>query len=71
MLTSKTQTRFPGSVHRVEQLRRENVRTAVVTSSANAVAVLAGAGIGGLFDAIVDGHDVERLGIPGKPAPAA
>lgn len=60
---------FPGSIRWVEHLRQHGVRTAVVSSSANGTAVLAAAGIGGLFDVTVDGHDVQHLGLRGKPAP--
>ena len=45
------------------------VRTAVVSSSANARQVLRAAGIDDAFDAIVDGGEVARLGLRGKPAP--
>ena len=41
---------FPGSVQWVLHLRRNGVRTAVVSSSANAGDVLRAAGIAGLFD---------------------
>jgi hypothetical protein len=34
------------------------------------VAVLASAGLGGLFDAEVDGVEADRLGLAGKPDPA-
>ena len=60
---------FPGSVRWVEQLRDLGVRTAVVSASANSRAVLAAAGIDGMFDVKVDGRDVKRLGMRGKPAP--
>jgi alpha,alpha-trehalose phosphorylase len=60
---------FPGSVQWVLHLRRNGVRTAVVSSSANAGDVLRAAGIAGLFDLTVDGHDVATLGLRGKPAP--
>jgi beta-phosphoglucomutase-like phosphatase (HAD superfamily) len=60
---------FRGSVRWVEHLRRGGSLTAVVSSSANTAAVLTAAGIENLFDVIVDGHDVERLGLRGKPAP--
>ena len=42
---------FPGSVRWVRHLRETGVRTAVVSSSANADAVLYAAGISDLFDA--------------------
>ena len=60
---------FPGSVRWVRHLRETGVRTAVVSSSANADAVLYAAGISDLFDATVDGGDITRLGFAGKPAP--
>ena len=52
------------------RLRSVRVRTAVVSASRNMVAVLASAGLRGLFDAEVDGVEAERLGLPGKPDPA-
>ena len=60
---------FPGSVAWVLHLRRANVRTAVVSSSANAHDVLCAAGIATLFDLTVDGRDILELGLRGKPAP--
>jgi alpha,alpha-trehalose phosphorylase len=60
---------YAGSVLWLEQLRDDGVRTAVVTSSANSRAVLEAAGIGGFFDVTVDGTDIARLGLAGKPAP--
>jgi alpha,alpha-trehalose phosphorylase len=60
---------FPGSVRWVLQLRGDGVPTAVVSSSANCRAVLRAAGIDDLFDITVDGGDVARLGLRGKPAP--
>ena len=60
---------FPGSVRWVERLRGAGVSTAVVTSSANGDAVLRAAGISALFDLTVDGRDITRRGLRGKPAP--
>ena len=60
---------FAGSVALVEQLRARGVRTAVVSSSRNCLAVLKAAGIVDLFDARVDGVVAAELGLPGKPAP--
>jgi beta-phosphoglucomutase-like phosphatase (HAD superfamily) len=58
-----------GLVRWLEHLRRAGKRTAVVSSSCNGVGVLDGAGISALFDAHVDAHDIERLGLRGRPAP--
>jgi len=60
---------FPGSVALVRRLRRAGVRTAVVSSSANCDDVLRAAGIAELFELTVDGGDVARLGLRGKPSP--
>jgi alpha,alpha-trehalose phosphorylase len=60
---------YDGSVRWVTQLRARGVRTAVVSSSANCRAVLGAAGIAHLFELTVDGSDLERLGLRGKPAP--
>jgi alpha,alpha-trehalose phosphorylase len=60
---------FEGSVRWVRHLRQDGVRTAVVSSSANADAVLYAAGISDLFELTVDGSDISRLGFAGKPAP--
>ena len=60
---------YPGSVRWVHWLREAGVRTAVVSSSANCGAVLRAAGIEDLFEMTVDGGDVARLGLRGKPAP--
>jgi alpha,alpha-trehalose phosphorylase len=60
---------LPGSVALVRRLRRAGVRTAVVSSSANCDDVLRAAGIAELFELTVDGGDVARLGLRGKPSP--
>ena len=61
--------RYEAAVTLVEALRAHDVKTAVVSSSRNCATVLEAAGIAALFDARVDGMDIERLGLPGKPAP--
>jgi len=60
---------FPGTVRWLRALRDAGTRTAVVSSSTNAGAVLRAAGIHAHFDVIIDGREVERLGLSGKPAP--
>jgi beta-phosphoglucomutase family hydrolase len=61
---------FPSTVALLTRLRRGGVLTAVVSASRNASAVLAAAGVDGLFDVRVDGDEAARLGLPGKPDPA-
>jgi beta-phosphoglucomutase family hydrolase len=62
---------YPGSVRYVRAVRDAGLRRAIVTSSANCRDVLAGAGIGDLFEAHIDGLTVEREHLRGKPAPDA
>jgi beta-phosphoglucomutase family hydrolase len=62
-------TPYPGSVKYVNAVREAGLRTACVSSSANAGEVLEAAGIRDLFEKLVDGHVVEDQGLKGKPAP--
>jgi beta-phosphoglucomutase family hydrolase len=63
--------RYEAAITLVRALRAQEVRTAVVSASNNCAAVLEAAGIADLFDTRVDGIDVTRLGLKGKPAPDA
>ncbi|HWP35204.1 MAG TPA: beta-phosphoglucomutase family hydrolase [Thermodesulfobacteriota bacterium] len=60
---------YPDAVALVRRARAQGARTALVTSSKHATAVLAAAGLAGLFDAQVDGYALEALGLRGKPDP--
>jgi len=60
---------FEGSVSYVQAIRAAGLRTAVVSSSANTVEVLAAADITELFDVRIDGVVARERGLPGKPAP--
>ena len=60
---------FDGSVGFVRAVRAAGLRTAVVSSSANTVAVLRTVGIEDLFDTRVDGVVAAERHLPGKPAP--
>lgn len=60
---------FAHAVSFLRCLRNRNVRTALVSSSRNARAVLEAAGLADLFDVRIDGNDVGRLGLRGKPQP--
>ena len=62
-------TAYPGSVALLDHLRDLGVPLAVVSSSANAPAVLAAAGLADRFVTVVDGRVAAALGLPGKPAP--
>lgn len=61
---------YPGTMLFIERLHAAGIRTAVFSSSRNAEGVLTSAGVIDLFDVRVDGTDLSRLGIPGKPHPA-
>jgi beta-phosphoglucomutase family hydrolase len=60
---------YPGSVRYLEAVRAAGLRTAVVSSSANALDVLQVTGLARLLDARVDGVVARQRGLPGKPAP--
>nr|WP_121252100.1 beta-phosphoglucomutase family hydrolase [Nocardioides ferulae] len=60
---------YPGSVALLDHLRDLGLPLAVVSSSANAPAVLAAAGLADRFETVVDGRVAHREGLPGKPAP--
>lgn len=60
---------FPGSLLLLDRLRAQDVPLAVVSSSANAPAVLEAAGLSDRFVTVVDGRVARDLGLPGKPAP--
>jgi alpha,alpha-trehalase len=61
---------FPSSVAFVRELHARAVRTAIVSASRNTRRVLDAAGVGDLFAVRVDGIELERLHLPGKPDPA-
>ena len=60
---------YEHAVSFVRDARARGVRTAIVSSSKNCAAVLDAAGLTQLFDVRVDGIDLRRLGLAGKPAP--
>ena len=61
---------YPTTIALIARLHERGVRTAIVSSSRNCVAVLEAAGIRELFEVKVDGVDAAELGLPGKPDPA-
>ncbi len=60
---------YDTTVALIHQLHDAGIKTAIISASKNARAVLAAAGVDELFDARVDGLDAEAQGLPGKPAP--
>jgi alpha,alpha-trehalose phosphorylase len=69
LISPETIEVFPGSVAAVRSARAIGLKTAVVSASANCMAVLGAAGIADLFDTVVDGVVVAAEGLRGKPAP--
>jgi beta-phosphoglucomutase family hydrolase len=62
---------YQSAVALVRAARALGVKTAVVSSSRNTAAILRVARLTNLFDQVrVDGVEVVRLGLPGKPDPA-
>ena len=62
-------TAYPGSLALLDHLASIRMPLAVVSSSANAPAVLAAAGLTDRFLTVVDGRVATELGLPGKPSP--
>lgn len=60
---------YPGSVTLIQQLHERGMPMAVVSSSRNAPAVLAAAGLTDYFGLVMHGGLAAELGLPGKPAP--
>lgn len=60
---------YPGTVRLVRALRAAEVPVAAASASRHAGELLAGAGVAGLFDALVDGGEAARLRLDGKPRP--
>lgn len=60
---------YPDAVAFLDMLEGRSMMVAVVSSSANARAVLAAAGLTDRFSVVVDGTDARDRGLTGKPAP--
>jgi HAD superfamily hydrolase (TIGR01509 family) len=60
---------YKAAIAFVRTLHSMEIKTAVVSSSINCASVLEAAGISQLFDVRVDGTDITRMGLNGKPAP--
>ena len=60
---------YPGSVRLLDHLRELGTPLGVVSSSANAPAVLDAAGLLDRFETVVSGTVAKELGLAGKPAP--
>ncbi len=61
---------YPSTIAFLERLGAAGVRVAVFSASRNSESVLRNAGVHDLFEARVDGNDLARLDLPGKPDPS-
>lgn len=62
---------YPGTVEYLRVAKRAGLKMAVVSSSHHCADILEAVGLTAMFDTRVDGHDIDRLHLPGKPAPDA
>lgn len=69
ILAEEGVTPYPASVALLDALAARGTKVAVVSSSRNAPAVLAAAGLADRFEVVVDGQVAAARGLPGKPAP--
>ncbi|HEY1626265.1 MAG TPA: beta-phosphoglucomutase family hydrolase [Streptosporangiaceae bacterium] len=60
---------YPGSVSYVSSARKNGLKTAIVSASANTKQVLDSVGLSDLFDVRVDAQFVDAHSLRGKPAP--
>jgi beta-phosphoglucomutase family hydrolase len=60
---------YPGSVSYVSSVKKNGLKTAIVSSSANTKQVLEVAGLSDLFDVRVDAQFLDAHSLRGKPAP--
>ncbi len=70
MLREEGVAPYPASVRLLDHLASRGTAVAVVSSSRNAAAVLAAAGLADRFDVVVDGQLAADQGLEGKPSPA-
>jgi len=60
---------YPAAVKFIHSLREKGIKTCVVSSSKNCGDILEAAGLTALFDSKVDGKDLEKHNLKGKPDP--
>jgi trehalose 6-phosphate phosphatase len=70
ILDKEGATVYQSSIDFIRALREKGIKSAVISSSKNCERILKATHIENLFDAKVDGNDLESLKIPGKPDPS-
>ncbi len=69
LLTAEGVQVFASAEPLLQEARRHGMRTAIASSSHHCAEILHAAGLTALFDVRVDGIDLDRLNLAGKPAP--
>ena len=62
-------TVYEDTIAQISDWKQRGLKVAIISSSRNCPEILHSAGILDLFDAKVDGNDIDRLHFQGKPAP--
>jgi len=60
---------YPGTVQYLRLAKAAGLKTAVVSSSHHCREIIGAAGLTPLFETSIDGHEIDRLHLRGKPAP--
>ncbi len=60
---------YPAAVEFIRRLKEKRIKTAVVSSSKNCPLILEATGLTALFDTRVDGNDLDKYNLKGKPDP--
>lgn len=60
---------YPDTLEQLERWKQQGIKLGVISSSRNCPEILLAAGVLDRFEVKVDGNDLARLGIEGKPAP--
>ncbi len=60
---------YEDTLQQIQHWKRQGIKLGVISSSRNCPEILRAAGVLDLFEVKVDGTDLERLGLKGKPAP--
>ncbi len=60
---------YESTIRLIEELKSRGLRVAVISSSRNAERILKAAGVRELFEVKIDGEDMAKFGLRGKPEP--
>lgn len=69
LLSAEGVAAYEDTLECLAEWQRQGLRLAAISSSRNCRDILQAAGVREFFEVIVDGKDLERLALPGKPAP--